>query len=144
MFICHLYVLFNVFFFTFEVGEFFFLLFWIWLIYKYMIWNYFLPVGGLSFPCLNRVFHRAVFFLILMKFILSNFYLMDCVFGIISKNLSFNTKSWRFSTISSFKILYFYLTNLVCNNPFRVQFWYVNLGQGSFFGHWYPLFLTIC
>lgn len=104
----------------------------------------FSPSWWLIFSLSKQGLSQSSFFLILMKFNLSMFYLMDCVFGIMSKNLSFNTKSWRFSTISSFKILYFYLTHLVCNNPFWVQFWYVNLGQGSFFGHWYPLFLTIC
>ena len=51
---------------------------------RHILCRYFLPGHGLSFPYLNRVFHRAKF-LILMKSQLSIISFMDHTFGGVSK-----------------------------------------------------------
>ena len=64
-----------------------------------MVCKYFLPICSLSFHLLNRVFHKAKVFLILMKSNLSIFSFIDCAFGVISMTSLSSPRSQRFSPL---------------------------------------------
>ena len=58
-----------------------------------MVCKYFLQVWSLPSHCLNRVFHKEKLLILIMSNLLGFFFfIMDHVFGVISKNLRYNNQ----------------------------------------------------
>lgn len=77
---------------------------------RYMVCIYFLPVHGLPFFSLYRVFCTTNTFNFGKSIYL--FSSMDCAFGITSKNALPSPRSWRFFSCIIFKKIYIFTFNI--------------------------------